>query len=66
MGKDWMKIGVAVYVAGIIAYLIVKHTGMDEGQIKPADVYIFFSGVFATKIVDFAFSSMERKKGVKK
>ncbi len=56
MTKDWMKIGICVYIAGKIAYLIVQHTGIDKGQIQHDLIYTFFTGVFATKIVDFAYS----------
>ncbi len=60
--KDWIQIGIATYVAGIIAYLIVVHTGIKPGQIKPDLIYTFFTGVFATKIVDFAYKTITKKK----
>jgi len=46
---DWMQIGVAVFVAGMLAYLIVT-----EGDIE---MTMFFSGIFATKIVDFVYKA---------
>ncbi len=61
MTRDWMKIGLCTYVAGIITYLVVEHTGLQESMIKPDLIYTFFTGVFATKIVDWAYSM-----GVKK
>jgi hypothetical protein len=59
--KDWLQIGIAIYIASIIAYLVVEHTGIEAGQIKPEIVYTFFTGVFATKIVDFAYKSLTKK-----
>jgi hypothetical protein len=53
MHKDWMQIGVAVYVAGMLGYLIV--TKGDEKFI------MLFSGIFATKIVDFAYKAITKK-----
>lgn len=60
--KDWMQIGVAIFVAGMIAYLVVAHTGIKDGQIKPEIVYTAFVSIFATKIVDFAFKAITKKK----
>jgi hypothetical protein len=60
--KDWIQIGIACYVAGIIAYLVVTKTGTAEGMIKPDIVYTFFTGVFATKIVDFAYKAITKNK----
>jgi len=57
---DFMQIGIAVFVSGIITYLIVTHTGLEDGQIKPDMVYAFFTGIFATKIVDFIYKSVVR------
>lgn len=59
--KDWIQIGIAVYVAGIIAYLVVTHTGLKDGQIKPEIVYTAFLSIFATKIVDFAYKAITKK-----
>ncbi len=59
--KDWIQIGIALYVASIIAYLVVFKTGIEEGLIKPDIVYTFFTGVFATKIVDFAYKGNIKK-----
>ena len=53
--KDWMQIGVFLFVAGIIAFLVYEHTGTAEGQVEPKIVYTAFVSIFATKIVDFAF-----------
>jgi hypothetical protein len=60
--KDWIQIGIACYVAGIIAYLVVEHTGLETGQIKPEIVYTAFLSIFATKIVDFAYKAITKKK----
>ncbi len=60
--KDWIQIGIAVYVAGMIAFLIVTHTGQAEGQIKPEIVYTAFISIFATKIVDFAYRAITKVK----
>jgi hypothetical protein len=59
--KDWIQIGIAVYVAGIIAYLVVAHTGLKAGQIKPEIVYTAFLSIFATKIVDFAYKAITKR-----
>ncbi len=56
-----MKMGIAIYVAGIIAYLIVYHTGVSDGQIKPEIVYTAFLSIFATKIVDFVYTALKKK-----
>lgn len=53
--KDWMQIGVFIFVAVIIAFLVYKHTGMKDGQIEPKIVFTAFLSIFATKVVDFAF-----------
>lgn len=52
--KDWMQIGIAVFVAGMLAYLVV----MDGDK----EMKMFFCGIFATKIVDFAFKAIVNKK----
>jgi len=61
MQKDYLQIGIAVYMAGIIGYLVVAHTGIEAGQIKPDLIYTFFTGVFAAKIVDFAYKTITKK-----
>ena len=61
MNRDWMQIGIAVYVAGMIAYLVVAHTGIDDGQIKPEIIYTAFLSIFATKIVDFIYNHVKKK-----
>ena len=48
MNKDWMQIGIAVFVCGMLAYLVV----MDGDK----EMKMFFSGIFATKIVDFIYA----------
>lgn len=53
--KDWMQIGVFLFVAIIIGFLIYKHTGLKDGQIEPKIVFTAFLSIFATKVVDFAF-----------
>ena len=52
--KDWMQIGIATFVAGMLAYLVV--TDGDK------EMKMFFGGIFATKIVDFAFKAITKKK----
>ncbi len=47
MTKDWMQIGVFFFVAGMLGFLVI--TNGDKEMI------MFFGGIFATKIVDFAF-----------
>jgi hypothetical protein len=47
MKRDWMQIGIAVFVAGMLAYLVI----VDGDK----EMKMFFCGIFATKIVDFAF-----------
>lgn len=47
MSKDWMQIGVFIFVAGMLGFLVVTD-GDKEAQ-------AFFGGIFATKVVDFAF-----------
>lgn len=59
--KDFMKLGIATFICGILAYLLVAHTGNEPGQIEPKIAWAFFSGVFATKIVDFVFSSIPKR-----
>lgn len=51
--KDWMQIGIAVFVSGMLAYLVI----MDGDK----EMKMFFCGIFATKIVDFAFKAITRK-----
>ena len=63
MDKDWMKVGIAVYVGGMIGYLVVIHTGIQEGQIKPEIVYTAFLSIFATKIVDFIYKAIKNSPG---
>ncbi len=53
--KDYMQIGIFVFVAGIIAYLVVMHTGLKPGQVKADIVWTAFLSIFATKVVDFVF-----------
>ncbi len=47
--KDWMQIGIAVFVSGMLAYLVI----MDGDE----EMKFFFSGIFATKIVDFIYKA---------
>jgi hypothetical protein len=62
--NDWMKIGIAVWIAGIITYLVVMHTGTGEGKIEPETVYVAFLAIFATKIVDFVYGKVKKKKSL--
>ncbi len=50
-----MQIGIAVFVCSMLAYLVI-YDGDKEMK-------MFFSGIFATKIVDFIYAI---KNGVKK
>ena len=50
---DFMQIGVAVFVAGMLAYLIVT-----EGD---KETKAFFAGIFATKIVDFVYKTVKKE-----
>lgn len=59
--KDYMKIGIAVWIAGIITYLVVVHTGIKDGLIRPDLVYTAFLSIFATKIVDFVYDTIKKK-----
>lgn len=56
MNKDWMQIGIAVYVSAMLSYLVVSNG--DE------EIRAFFAGIFATKIVDFVYAI--KKNGVTK
>ncbi len=58
MTRDWMQIGVAVYVAGMLGWLIVMNG--DEKYV------MLFSGIFATKIVDFAYNTWKKETAKKK
>ena len=55
-----MMWGIAIYICGIVAYLVVNHTGTEAGQIKPELIYTFFTGVFATKVVDFVYNGTKK------
>jgi heme/copper-type cytochrome/quinol oxidase subunit 2 len=63
MTKDWMQVGIFMFVAGMIAYLVVMHTGQGEGQVKADIVWTAFISIFATKIIDFAFKIKSVKNG---
>lgn len=65
MSKNWMITWIAFYVCGMITYLVVVHTGTEDGQIKPDIVYTAFISIFATKIVDFIIKAAVKKKDVK-
>ena len=56
MSKDWMQIGIAVFIGGMMAYLVVQHSGTGEGQIEPKIIWTALLSIFATKIVDFAYT----------
>lgn len=62
--KDWMQIWIFFFVAGVIGFLIVKHTGIKPGQVKPEIVFTAFVSIFATKIVDFAYTTIKKNKEI--
>lgn len=36
----------------MFTYLIVRHTGLGDGEIKPMVVYSFLTGIIAGKLID--------------
>lgn len=58
MTKDWMQIGVFFFVGGMLGYLVVV-----DGDEK---MKMFFCGIFATKVVDFAFKIKSKEKEINK
>lgn len=55
--KDYMQIGVFLFVAGMLGFLVVTD-GDKEAK-------AFFGGIFATKVVDFAFKIKASTKEIK-
>lgn len=59
MRIDWMQIGIAIFVAGMLGYLVV----IDDAD---KEMRAFFCGIFATKIVAFAYKIKMTKAAEKK
>ncbi len=45
--RDWMQIGLCVFVSGMLGFLVIT-----EGD---KEMIMFFAGLFGAKIIDFAF-----------
>lgn len=59
--RGWVRSGITFWFCCLITYVVVKYTGIADGQIRPETIWSFGTGVFVTKILDHYINPMTKK-----
>ena len=55
--RGWVRAGMVGWFCALITYVVVLHTGIGDGKIKPDIIWSFATGVLVTKILDHYINS---------
>lgn len=59
--RGWVRTGIVFWFIGLISYVVIRHTGISDGMIKPDVVWSFGTGVLVTKIMDHYYNVLTKK-----
>jgi len=59
--RGWVRAGMVAWFCALITFVVVRHTGIGDGQIKPEIIWSFATGVLVTKILDHYINSDTKK-----
>jgi hypothetical protein len=51
--RSYVRIGILVFFAGLISFVVIFHTGTQPGQIKADIIWSFATGVMVSKLIEF-------------
>jgi hypothetical protein len=54
--RVYTRMGILLFFSAMFASTIIRHTGLEDGNIAPMTVYSFLSGLLAGKLIDFYMS----------
>ena len=58
--RGYVRSGITFWFCALITYVVVKYTGIADGQIKPETIWSFGTGVFVTKILDHYINAVTK------
>jgi len=61
--RAYTRIGILLFFSGMFCFVIVMHTGLEDGAIAPMTIYSFISGLLAGKLIDFYMGDTGGKGG---
>ena len=55
--RGWVRVGMIGWFCALISYVVIRYTGVNDGEIKPDIIWSFGTGILVTKLLDHYINS---------